>query len=187
MNEENKFAEVKVFRFDPTVDKEPRYETYRAPYEGYNVYNVLQYIYENHDRSLAFRGGCSGKGGGRCGACPVLVNGNPALSCQRLATDKMVIEPHPKFELIKDLVVDFKKVKDYTYAGQKTVEVMIDQSKCVGCNDCVVICPVSVWKLEKVDKKYKAIPADSGSCCGTTCKMCESWCWVDAITIKPLT
>ena len=28
-----KFINVKVFRFDPSVDKEPRYQTYQVPFE----------------------------------------------------------------------------------------------------------------------------------------------------------
>jgi succinate dehydrogenase/fumarate reductase iron-sulfur protein len=106
-----KLAQVKVFRFDPAIDKEPRYEVYQTPYQGLTVLNVLQYIYEHYDASLSFRFGCSGAHYVRCGACPVLCNGEPVLSCQKVADKKMTIEPHPKFEVIKDLIVDFNKVK----------------------------------------------------------------------------
>ena len=114
MNEKDKLVEIKVFRFDPTVDKEPRYEVYEVPYEGRSVLNALQYIFAHYDKGLAFRSGCSGKGAGRCGACPVMINGVPALSCERMVEAGLVVEPHPKFEIIKDLVVDFDQVKQQT-------------------------------------------------------------------------
>lgn len=43
-------AKVKMFRFDPTIDKEPRYETYEVPSEGWfgiKVIDTIRYIYEN--------------------------------------------------------------------------------------------------------------------------------------------
>jgi len=36
------------------------------------------------------------------------VNGNPALACNKLAEKEMKIEPHPKFKVIKDLIVEFE-------------------------------------------------------------------------------
>ena len=54
-------AIVRIFRFDPTVDKEPRYETFKVPYEGRTVLNVLEVVYRDFDQGLAFRYGCEGK------------------------------------------------------------------------------------------------------------------------------
>jgi len=104
-------AIVKIFRFDPTVDKEPRYETYEVPSEGWarkKVIDTIKYICETLDPTLAFRDWCHA---GLCGGCAMIVNGEPLLACQQLAEKKMTIEPHPKFEIIKDLVVDFEKIK----------------------------------------------------------------------------
>ena len=43
-----KFINVKVFRFDPSVDKEPRYQTYQVPFEkGMSAMSALDYIYQN--------------------------------------------------------------------------------------------------------------------------------------------
>ena len=110
MNEEK--ATVKVFRFDPSVDKKPRYQEYNdIPYAGRSVLNVLRYIYEEYDQSLAFRRLCTK---GACGGCAMQVNGEPVLACQKPATEEMVIEPHPKFQVIRDLVVDFDEVKGET-------------------------------------------------------------------------
>jgi len=105
-------ANVRVMRFDPAKDKEPRYDAYGVPYKGLTVLQVLKYIFENEDPSLAFRWGCDGVGPARCGACVVEVNGAPALACQMLATPEMVLRPHQRFTVIKDLVVDFEKEGD---------------------------------------------------------------------------
>ncbi len=102
-------ASVKVFKFDPAVDKEPRYDRYDVPYEdGATALDILNYIYENHDPNLSFRFCCKK---GKCGSCPVSVNGRPTFSCHEPATSRMVIGPHPKFKVIKDLVVDFDELQ----------------------------------------------------------------------------
>ena len=37
------------------------------------------------------------------------VNDVPVLACQKLAEKDMVIKPHHKFRVIKDLIVDFEE------------------------------------------------------------------------------
>ena len=102
------WATVELFRFDPEVDSEPKYSKFRVPYKGHTVLNALSYIYENLDSTFAFRWACS-KGFCRC--CVVSVNGKPVLACMEPASRYMRIEPHPKFKMIKDLVVDFDKLR----------------------------------------------------------------------------
>lgn len=102
-------AKVKIFRFDPSVDKKPRYETFdEIPYKDRSVLEVIKIIYEHYDQSLALREGCNN---GTCTGCTMMVNGEPVLACQKLAEKEMVIEPHPKFQIIKDLVVDFNETR----------------------------------------------------------------------------
>ncbi len=101
-------ATVKIHKFDPVVDKEPRYEIYEVPYQGRTVMEVLNYIFENHDPDLSFRTGCKM---GACGCCPVLLNEHPVFPCQKEAEPQMTVGPHPKFVVIKDLVVDFDQPK----------------------------------------------------------------------------
>ena len=103
---EDELALVKLFKFAPEVDKEPRYDEYRVPYLGRTVLDVLRYIYENLDSTFAYRWACTKN---FCRACVVSVNGRPALACMKAAEKEMSIEPHPKFKLIKDLLVDLKK------------------------------------------------------------------------------
>jgi len=99
-------AVVKLFRFDPEVDSGPSYREYKVPYCGRSVLNVLLYIYQNIDSTFAFRWACTD---GYCRSCIVSVNGRPALACNTPAREKMKIDPHPKFKLIKDLLVDLDR------------------------------------------------------------------------------
>jgi len=56
-------------------------------------------------------------------------------------------------------------------------KIIVDESKCTGCGDCAVICPVRVYEI----RKRKSIPVDIESCCGKTCRLCVEYCWKDAI------
>lgn len=97
-------ARIRVRRFDPSGDAEAYYQEYDGiPYEGRSVLEVLHAIYEERDSTLAFRRLCVR---GFCGSCFMVVNGVPALACQYPAQSEMVLEPHPKFPIIRDLVVD---------------------------------------------------------------------------------
>jgi len=97
-------ANVRIFRFDPSRDKESRFETYSVPLvKDMSVLGVLVYIYENIDSSLAFYYSCRA---GRCGGCTVLVNGKATQACTRLATENMTVEPLQKRKVIKDLLVE---------------------------------------------------------------------------------
>ena len=176
-------ARVKIFRFDPGVDKEPRYETYQTPYKEYTVLDVLRYILENQDPTLSFRFGCAGSGYQRCGSCPVLVNGRPALCCKKQAEQEMTIEPHPKFEVIKDLAIDFNRERERASKGTASVEITIDLERCDSCRDCVITCPVGVYEMRKEGRRARPVPADIESCCGSTCRQCAVFCKYGAITV----
>lgn len=57
------------------------------------------------------------------------------------------------------------------------VKITVNVEKCVGCGDCVFICPARVYVM----RKGKAVPVDSDSCCGRTCRLCVEYCWQGAI------
>lgn len=104
----DELATVEVFKFDPEVDTQPSYQEFKVPYEGRTVLDVLRYIYENLDSTLAFRWAC---GQGYCRSCVISTNGKPALACMQPASKHMKIDPHPKFKVMKDLLVDLNQPK----------------------------------------------------------------------------
>ncbi len=111
-------AKVTIFRFDPTVDKESRYETYRVPEDGWKnltVLDTLRYICEHMDPGLSFRESCRIKA--ICNICLVRMNKKTVLACDTQSTAEMLIEPVANYPLLKDLVVRFS---DAPVAGEDT-------------------------------------------------------------------
>lgn len=95
---------VRIFRFDPASDAEPRYEAVEMPHQPQmRVLDVLDYAVEECGVSIGYRYFCGVK---RCGMCGVNVNGKPVLACWEEATPDMVIEPLGNMPVIRDLTVD---------------------------------------------------------------------------------
>jgi len=97
---------VRVYRFDPTRDQEPHYDSFEMPYdEQQTIMGVMKYIAEHHDSSLAFRESCRI---GNCLICTVKVNGRKVLSCRETLKDfegdELVLEPAAEESVIRDLV-----------------------------------------------------------------------------------
>ena len=60
----------------------------------------------------------------------------------------------------------------------------IRTDRCVGCELCVRVCPVDVFRLEPgLDGRPKAKIAYPDDC--QTCFLCEAYCPVDAIYVNP--
>lgn len=178
----NSDGKVTIFRCDPMVSQEMSYHTFETvPYKDLTVLNVLDYIYSERDPSLAYRGRLCTKG--YCGGCAMIVNGRPCLACHTLAEEAMIIEPHPSFKIIKDLVCDWEQVDDGSegLARIKTPlpTIAVDPEKCIHCGDCVMICPVGVY--DRVDRKV--IVAHNERCLGRSCRLCSDACWKTAISI----
>ncbi len=96
--------QVKVFRFDPSSDERSRYDTYEVPFEeGMSTMDVLDYIYQNLDSTLAYydHAGCSL---GICGKCLGRINGKPGLFCQKIVEGDLVLDPVNLSKVIRDLV-----------------------------------------------------------------------------------
>ena len=99
--EERKTVRVTYFRFDPTLDPEPRRPTFEVPIQGtMSVLNVLEYIQRYLDPSIAYYSCCRR---GLCGKCGVKVNGTPGLACEMVVEGDMVIEPLNEKKLQRDL------------------------------------------------------------------------------------
>ncbi len=149
---------VSIFRYDPESDKHPSYQTYSVPSkERMLVGDVLEYIHENLDGSLAYRWECRMR---LCGGCTILINGKPGLICREQAEPSMTLEPLPFLPIVRDLVVDRKSLLDKIYSvppltRQKSPvrlpepiahEVILGlrvPRQCVQCLACVAVCPAT--------------------------------------------
>ncbi len=99
---------VKVFRFNPKRDKSPTFSSYDVfQKEPLTVLALINHIYENIDRTLAFRNFNCYRG--ICMACLLKVNGRKVRGCTEVVNpgESITIEPAPGAPIIRDLVVDF--------------------------------------------------------------------------------
>ena len=153
-----------IFRFDPAVDKQARYQEYAIDVEPTDkILDCLNKIRFEQDPTLVYRASCSH---GICGSDAMVINGHIGLACQKLVRDyktanNFVIEPLPLFNVIKDLIVDlnpfFEKhrfVRPYlinddpvpkteriqSTGEQKTIEPAL---RCILCASCTSSCPIS--------------------------------------------
>jgi succinate dehydrogenase/fumarate reductase-like Fe-S protein len=95
---------VAVSRFDPSVDEGPYFQTFEVPVvKGMSVLEVLDYIYENLDGSLAYydHAACQQ---GICRRCTLSINGKAELMCQSLVEGDLNLEPPAKSTVVRDLV-----------------------------------------------------------------------------------
>ena len=82
---------ARIYRFDPSVDASPRYDSFEVPFvDGMRVLDVLDHVYEELAENIGYRWYC---GVQRCGSCAVRVNGREMLACWEPAERDMVIEP----------------------------------------------------------------------------------------------
>jgi succinate dehydrogenase / fumarate reductase iron-sulfur subunit len=157
-------CEFIVYRFDPSIDKEPHYQEYTIEAEATDkILDCLNRIRWEQDPTLSYRYSCAH---GICGSDALIINGRIGLACQKLVRDfktanNFVIEPLPLFKVIKDLVVDlapfFKKhrsVSPYLIndeeppererlqdsENQKSIEPAL---RCILCASCTSGCPIS--------------------------------------------
>jgi NAD-dependent dihydropyrimidine dehydrogenase PreA subunit len=56
-------------------------------------------------------------------------------------------------------------------------EVVVDQQKCEGCEECTEVCPVDVFEMQD----DKSIPVNAEECLG--CESCVEVCDEEAITV----
>lgn len=97
-----KSIKVKVRRFDQSINKEPHTQEYVVPFEDkMSVANVLNWIADNLDPTLAFYSSCRT---GKCKACLVKINGKGKTACTELVTGDIDLEPIDVTKAIKDLV-----------------------------------------------------------------------------------
>ncbi len=156
-------AQLKILRFDPETDTEPRYKTYTVKAEpSERILDCLNRIKWEQDGTLAYRMSC---GHGVCGSDAMKINGRCGLACQKLVKDfageEIVLEPLPTFTVLKDLIVDMetffdrvKLMRPYLINAElpPPKERLQDQDerskvdaviRCILCACCTAACPVT--------------------------------------------
>ncbi|MFI6097420.1 succinate dehydrogenase iron-sulfur subunit [Lentzea sp. NPDC051213] len=158
---------VKIRRFNPEFDDEPRWDSFDIPaLPSDRVLNLLHHIKWYVDGTLTFRRSCAH---GICGSDAMRINGVNRLACKVLLKDLLekgdkhttiTIEPIKGLPVNKDLLVNmepffeaFRAVKPYlvTYGNEPTRERIQsaadrerfdDTTKCILCACCTTSCPV---------------------------------------------
>lgn len=102
----DKAIHARIYRFGPSIESEPAYQSYDVPFEeGMSAMDVLDYIYQNVDGSLAYydHAGCAL---GICGKCSGRINGKPGLFCQTPVKEgELMLEPLNTSNVLVDLVM----------------------------------------------------------------------------------
>ncbi|HUW94928.1 MAG TPA: 2Fe-2S iron-sulfur cluster-binding protein [Anaerolineae bacterium] len=147
-----------VFRYNPSVDPKPYYETYEVPWTPFmSALEVLRYIQENI-KPISFDYSCRVTA---CGVCGLMVNGKPVLGCVTVVPigEDILIEPLAGFRVIKDLTVDktevenrlygtmpwFSRTKPMTEPLAMAPEAYVRTGalqECKSCLCCQAVCPV---------------------------------------------
>ena len=152
---------VRIKRFDPEVDKKPRWEEHKLDVDpNERVLDVLNDIKWERTGSLAFRRSCAH---GICGSDAMLINGRNRLACKVLVKDlgtRITVEPLPGLPVLKDLIVDmepffdaYKAVLPYfinddpeppreRLQSVEDREIFDATTKCILCAACTTSCPV---------------------------------------------
>ena len=107
-NGRTKTWRFEILRYDAASAAPPQFQAYELAVDRQtSVLEALWKIQDEQDPSLAFRYSCRGA---VCGSCGMSINGKLNLACrvqlQALPAGRVVLEPLPGFEVLKDLVVD---------------------------------------------------------------------------------
>ncbi len=152
---------VRVKRFDPEVDKRPRWQEFKLEARPTDrVLDVLHEIKWEQEGSLAFRRSCAH---GICGSDAMLINGTNRLACKVLVQDlgsTITVEPIRGLPVLKDLIVDmepffdsYRSVLPYfinddpaptteRLQSPEDREIFDATTKCILCAACTTSCPV---------------------------------------------
>ncbi len=158
---------IKIFRFNPEIDKQPHFETYSVQaQETDRVLDLLEYIKGHIDGTLSFRRSCAH---GVCGSDAMRINGRNRLACKVLVKElgsKITVEPILGLRVIKDMIVDmepffehFRSVLPYFINDEPAPtterlqsiedrERFDDTTKCILCAACTTSCP-SFWANQR--------------------------------------
>lgn len=153
---------LKIFRYNPEVDKKGHYQTYTLEaQETDRILDLLEMVKGHYDGTLSFRRSCAH---GVCGSDAMRINGQNHLACKSLVRDvgdKITVEPLLGLRILKDLIVDmepffaqYRSVLPYMINhdplpddGKERLQSQAqrarydDTTKCILCAACTASCP----------------------------------------------
>jgi len=147
--------QVQISRFNPEKDNKPYMQKFSVPWDNEGtVLGLLKYIYNNMDKTIAFRSNCKNE---HCGECGIRIDDKAALACRTIVDKNTVtLKPLAKIPVLKDLAVDLEKInehllrslamfkeKDHTVPDIKDQnELWFKAGKCNSCFLCMSVCPL---------------------------------------------
>jgi succinate dehydrogenase / fumarate reductase iron-sulfur subunit len=156
-------VKLRIFRYNPEVDKRPHYENYIVEAELTDqVLDLLNKVKWDQDGTLSYRRSCAH---GICGSDAMRINGVNRLACKVLVRDvgtKITVEPILGLPVIKDLIVDmepffehYRSIHPYLINEEpppvrERLQSQVqrarfdDTTKCILCAACTTSCP-SFW------------------------------------------
>jgi succinate dehydrogenase / fumarate reductase iron-sulfur subunit len=159
-------ATLKLFRFEPGVETEPKFSHHDVEMEARTtVLEALLHVMDTQDGSLAVRYSCRHA---VCGSCAMNINGKNRLACQAPMSElgpEVTVMPLTGLPVVRDLVCDmrnffkkFESVKPWLIEKAPPPEKENLQSPkerkriehevtCIMCGCCEGSCPV-LWGNE---------------------------------------
>ena len=160
----------KVYRYDPEVDADPRWDTFEisADDHGPMLLDALIHIKNEIDPTLTFRRSCRE---GICGSCSMNIDGRNTLACtkgwEECSSSTISIAPLPHQPVVKDLVTDltlfyaqYDSIQPYLQSDEpdpekERIQLPEDRAKldglyeCILCACCSTSCPSYWWNSDK--------------------------------------
>ena len=151
---------VKIYRWNPDDQKNPRLDTFEVDIDecGPMVLDALISIKSEHDSSVSFRRSCRE---GICGSCSMNINGTNQLACTTPMDSidgEIRVYPLPHMEVIKDLIVDLSQF----FAQYASVEPWLKNDKSPHSGERLQ----STEERNRIDGAYECILC---ACCSTSC------------------
>ena len=160
----------KVYRYDPEVDANPRWDTYEVDVGncGPMMLDALIHIKNTLDPTLAFRRSCRE---GVCGSCAMNIGGRNTLACTHAWEDvpgrEITVSPLPHQPVIKDLIPDltlffaqYSSIEPWLHTETPEPQHEWTQApedrahldglyECILCACCTTSCPSYWWNGER--------------------------------------
>jgi succinate dehydrogenase / fumarate reductase iron-sulfur subunit len=156
---------LRIRRFDPETDREPRDRDYAVEVEPTDrILDALMRVKSQQDGSLSFRKSCAH---GVCGSDAMIIGGKERLACKTLVRDVadaenavVTVEPLKHLPVQRDLMVDqarffekYRAVKPFLIAEENVGgkeraqtleqrEAFDDPTNCILCASCYSSCPI---------------------------------------------